>query len=183
MLLSHEDEDETNPHPYWYARVIRIFHIFVQTRDPNTRKFSDSKRFDVLHVRWFGRNLSAQAGWKVKRLHQIGFLPANNPALEAFGFLDPAQVIRGVYLLPHFAGGRTPLYLDPSIIRKLSNGDEDWVNYYMNWYVRPTQIAMSDSINHPTVLSIETCSCGSADVELATNQHTRLRNVSMKITM
>jgi hypothetical protein len=134
MLLSHED-DETNPHPYWYARVIGIFHVFVQTRDPNTRKFSDSKRFDVLHVRWFGRNLDVQAGWKAKRLHQVGFLPANHPELEAFGFLDPAQVIRGVHIVPRFAGGRTSLYLGPSIIRKLSDGHEDWVNYYVNWYV------------------------------------------------
>jgi hypothetical protein len=179
MLLSHEDEDETNPHPYWYARVIGIFHVFVQTRDPNTHKFSDSKRFDVLHVRWFGRKLGAPAGWKAKRLHQIGFLPA----LEAFGFLDPAQVIRGVHLLPRFAGGRTPLYLGPSIIRKLSDGDKDWVSYYVNWYVRLSQIRHVRFINHPIVLSIETCSCGSADTELATNQHTRLRNASMKIAM
>ena len=182
MLLSHE-EDETNPHPYWYARVIGIFHVFVQTRDPNTHKFSDSKRFDVLHVRWFGRDLDAQAGWKAKRLHQIGFLPADNPELEAFGFLDPAQVIRGVHLLPRFAGGRTPQYLGPSIIRKLSDGNEDWVKFYVNWYVRPTQFAMSDFIDHPTVLLIETCSRGSAGAGLAINQQARLRNASMRIAM
>jgi hypothetical protein len=29
MLLSHED-DTSDPHPYWYARVIGVFHIFVQ---------------------------------------------------------------------------------------------------------------------------------------------------------
>jgi hypothetical protein len=136
MLLSHED-DTTDPHPYWYARVIGIFHIFVQIRDPITRKFSDPKRFDVLHVRWFGRNLSVQSGWKAKRLHQIGFIPSSNP--DAFGFLDPAQVIRGVHLIPRFAGGRTSEYMEPSICRKLSEGNEDWVNFYVNWCVQSVQ--------------------------------------------
>ena len=183
MLLSHEGEDESNPHPYWYARVIGIFHVFVQTRDPNTTMFSGAKRFDVLHVRWFGWNLGVPAGWKAKCLQQIGFLPANNPALEAFGFLDPAQVIRGVHLLPRFAGGRTPLYLGPSIIRNLSDGHEDWVNYYVNWYVQPTQITMSNIINRPIVLSIETWSCGSVEAGWATNPQAMLHNVSMKIAM
>jgi hypothetical protein len=90
MVLSHE-EDPANPHPYWYARVIGIFHVFIQTWDPVTRKFSEPQRFDVLHVRWFGRNLSVPAGWRAKRLHHIGFLPASDP--DAFGFLDPTQVI------------------------------------------------------------------------------------------
>ena len=135
MLLSHED-DTSDPHPYWYARVIGIFHIFVQMRDPITRKFSDCKRFDVLHVRWFGRNLrdDAQGGWKAKRLHRIGFMPAGSP--DAFGFLDPALVIRGVHLIPRFAGGRTSQYLGPTIIRKPSEDNEDWVNYYVNWCVQ-----------------------------------------------
>jgi hypothetical protein len=131
MVLSHE-EDTADPHPYWYARVIGIFHVFVQTRDPTTRRFSDPRRFDVLHVRWFGRNLSIPAGWKAKRLFRIGFLPADNP--DAFGFLDPAQVIRGIHIIPRFAGGRTSALLGPSIIRNPSEGDEDWVNYYINWY-------------------------------------------------
>jgi hypothetical protein len=131
MVLSHE-EDTTDPHPYWYARVIGIFHVFVQTRDPTTRRFSDPHRFDVLHVRWFGRNLSIPAGWKAKRLYRIGFLPADNP--DAFGFLDPAQVIRGIHVIPRFAGGRTSALLGPSIIRNPSEGDEDWVNYYVNRY-------------------------------------------------
>jgi hypothetical protein len=135
MLLSHED-DTSNPHPYWYARVIGIFHIFIQMRDPTTRQFSAPKRFDVLHVRWFGRNLSAEAlgGWKAKRLHRIGFLPSNGP--DAFGFLDPELVIRGVHLIPRFAGGRTSDLLGPSIIRNKNEGGEDWVNYYVNWCVQ-----------------------------------------------
>jgi len=136
MLLSHED-DTADPHPYWYARVIGISHIFVQIRDPITRKFSDPKRFDILHVRWFGRNLSVQSGWKAKRLHRIGFIPASDS--DAFGFLDPAQVIRGVHLIPRFAGGRTSEYMGPSISRKPSEGNEDWVNFYVNWCVRSVQ--------------------------------------------
>ena len=30
MVLSHEDtEDIENPHPYWYARIISVFHVNV----------------------------------------------------------------------------------------------------------------------------------------------------------
>ena len=29
MLLSHEDKNDDNWHPYWYARVIGIFHANV----------------------------------------------------------------------------------------------------------------------------------------------------------
>ena len=38
----------------------------------------------------------ARGGWKAKKLHQIGFIEGN----EAFGFIDPADVIRAVHLIP-----------------------------------------------------------------------------------
>jgi hypothetical protein len=60
-------------------------------------------------------------------------MPAGSP--DAFSFLDPSHVIRGVHLIPRFAGGRTSQYLGPSIIRKQSEGEEDWVNYFVNWCV------------------------------------------------
>ncbi|PCH41840.1 hypothetical protein WOLCODRAFT_86181, partial [Wolfiporia cocos MD-104 SS10] len=63
MVLAHEDDQDhnANTHPYWYARVIGIFHVMVE----HTGIYSTSKRpcrMDFLWVRWFGRDLSALGG-------------------------------------------------------------------------------------------------------------------------
>jgi hypothetical protein len=132
MVLSHEDE-ESNPHPYWYARIVGIFHFFVQLKDPSESRLTKPKKMDVLWVRWFGRNLEVKSGWAAKRLHQVGFLPASNS--DAFGFLDPHHIIRASHLIPRFARGRTKMYLGVSDVRQTGDGDHDWVYYYVNWYV------------------------------------------------
>jgi hypothetical protein len=80
-------------------------------------------------------------------LHEIGFLLADNQ--DAFGFLDPTQVIQGIHLIPHFAGGHTSVLLGPSIIRNPSEGHEDWVNYYINWY--------ESNIRHPVQNHLTNC--------------------------
>ena len=127
LVLSHEDS-ETNRHPYWYARVIHVLHVFVQVKKLDGT-LTAPKKMDVLRVRWFGRNLNVKTGWKAKRLHQIGFIPATEPG--AFGFLNPDVVIRGVHLMPRFATGRTTTLLGPSIIRNPSENNEDWWFYYV----------------------------------------------------
>ena len=135
MLLSHEDSlgdgDEAAPHPYWYARVIGIFHAHVRHTGPHTTS-PLPRRMDFLWVRWFGRDSSSlrQSGWKARRLMRVGFQDGESPG--AFGFLDPALVIRSVHLEPAFALGRTDEYLLPSIARQPSEGDEDWAFYYVN---------------------------------------------------
>ncbi|KAF8235256.1 hypothetical protein L208DRAFT_1257852, partial [Tricholoma matsutake] len=50
----------------------------------------------------------------------------------AFGFLDPADVIRGVHMIPAFAYGTTSEFLGPSIARQQCENDEDWVYYYVS---------------------------------------------------
>jgi hypothetical protein len=96
MVLSHEDE---KIHPYWYARVIGIFHVNVEYRQDDTRTYSCPTRMDFLFVRWFQRDGSA-AGWAAKRLQRLEFFDEDSP--DAYGFLDPDSVIRGVHLIPSF---------------------------------------------------------------------------------
>jgi hypothetical protein len=50
---------------------------------------------------------------------------------EAFGFLDPGEVIRGVHIIPAFAHGRTSDLLGPSISRQPAENDKDWLYYYV----------------------------------------------------
>ena len=130
MVLSHEnDEEKERHHPYWYARIIGIFHANVRHLGP-TSKSPDVQKMEFLWVRWFGMDTKYRAGWKSRRLHRIGFTDGNQ-----FGFLDPKEVIRGVHLLPAFAHGRTSAYLAPSIARQPSEKHEDWVYYYVGVYI------------------------------------------------
>ena len=86
--------DGPGPHPYWYARVIGIFHTMV-----DHPMLPDGTRMDFLWVRWYGSDIDSDqgydSGFEARRLHRIGFLEdTNNPnASPPFGFVDPKTVI------------------------------------------------------------------------------------------
>ena len=123
MVLSHEDEGDSY-HPYWYARVLGIFHVNIKHMGPSSRT-PNVQKIEFLYVRWFGRDLAHAAGWSARRLYRVGFLSANSPG--AFEFIDPLDVIRSVHMIPAFAHGK---------ISELGNSvaaddDEDWLYYYV----------------------------------------------------
>ncbi|KIO03576.1 hypothetical protein M404DRAFT_26885 [Pisolithus tinctorius Marx 270] len=132
MLLSHETDDCR--HPYWYTRVIKIFHVNVRYYDNNAS--SDGiKQMNVLFVRWFGRDNGRPggSGFAARRLYRVGFISDDDP--DAFGFLDPDVVIRGVHLIPAFSLGRTSEYLGPSFVRPDEDLHEDWRYFDVNMFV------------------------------------------------
>ncbi|KIN94465.1 hypothetical protein M404DRAFT_35030 [Pisolithus tinctorius Marx 270] len=112
MVLAHEDEcldqDGLAPHPYCPQCI------------------------DFLWVHWYAHDAQHKSGWNTKCLHRIGFFNANDDPDNAFGFLDPCQVIRGVHLIPAFMYGRTRELLPFSIARPVLEKDEDWFWYYVN---------------------------------------------------
>ncbi|TFK59842.1 hypothetical protein BDN72DRAFT_780189 [Pluteus cervinus] len=127
-VMLHADEDgkaNEEPHPYWYARVLGIYH--AQVFFPGV---SRPKRVDFLYVRWFGRDMEWNGGPRALRLDRLGFVPANDP--DAFGFISPSVVIRACHLVPAFALGRTTRLLGNSWARD-DNGD--WENYYVMRFV------------------------------------------------
>lgn len=123
--------DGPRPHPYWYAHIIGIFHALVD--HPTS---PDGIRMDFLWVRWYGSDidLDFKSGFKARRLHRIGFLEdTDDPeASPPFGFVDPSNVIRSVYLPPVFSEGKRADLLGPSIARQPSEGDEDFCLYYVD---------------------------------------------------
>ncbi|KAI6104250.1 hypothetical protein F5141DRAFT_1065063 [Pisolithus sp. B1] len=131
MVLSHETED--NPHPYWYARIIAIFHLDVWFNGPELDNHS-VKHIDILWVRWFARNKNFKSGWAVRHLPRIGFYPQDDLA-NAFGFIDPNDVVRAVHLISAYHFGCTKDLLPPSIARRKPDNDEDWEWYYVNMFV------------------------------------------------
>ena len=124
MVLSSDDAQ-----PYWYAHIVGIFHAMVLQIGPKSKSWQP-KKMEFLFVRWFGidDDPSEIGGWKTKKLHQIGFVEGD----EAFGFVDPADVIRGVHLIPWFSQGRTKELLGPSFAQSVLENNEDWVRYYVN---------------------------------------------------
>jgi len=131
MVLAHEDESE-NPHPYWYAQIIGVFHVMVRHTGSESRSTAP-QHIEFLWVHWLGCDLTYQAGWAAKRLPHIGFLDHDDPS--AFGFLDPLHVIRGMHLIPGFAHGTSQQIPSDSPARQTSDDIEDWNCFYVNMCV------------------------------------------------
>lgn len=121
MALSQDGD-----HPYIYAQVLGIYRVYV-LHGPT---MVDEVKMDVLWVRWFKVDETHRAGWKAKRLHQVKFIPSLED--DAFGFLNPEDVIRGVHLIPGFHHGhRLHSFSDPTSV--WDHEDEcDWQTYYIN---------------------------------------------------
>jgi hypothetical protein len=68
-------------------------------------------------------------GWANKRLHRVGFLDSGGDC--PFGFLDPAEIVRAVHLMPAFAHGKATL-IGLSIAQPADEEDEEWNFYYVS---------------------------------------------------
>lgn len=133
MVLSHEDETSGPPHLYWYAWVVGIFYVFVRFKI-GLFAFTEPECFNILWVRWFGLDSFDSSSWAARRLHMLGFLPSDDSSGPAFGFIDPAQVIRSVHLIPAFSYGTTQDFLGPekSAAHQHSElGNQDYIAYYL----------------------------------------------------
>lgn len=124
MVLS----GETRPrHPYWYARILGIYHMDVWL---NVGGLVKRHQIEVLYVRWLALVTDHQSGMNRARLPKIAFVEESDR--DAFGFLDPGQVIRSVHLIPVFASNRgtTSLRYGKSFGRPCGDLD-DWEAFYV----------------------------------------------------
>lgn len=121
MTLSQGDV-----HPYEYSRVLGIFRVKVL--HPSIR--SKAQEVDVLWVRHYEFDEKYRAGWKAKRFYRVHFTSSANE--DAFGFLDPQDVLHAVHLLPGFQYSHTQALLPKSFVRWKSEDDKDWMYYHVN---------------------------------------------------
>jgi hypothetical protein len=129
MVLSNsEDEEEKLLHPYWFGRIISIFSVRVLIDDEDINAVNTVRTFDVLIVRWFGNSIDGDCGVHTGLMPRIGFLPAEDK--NAFGFVNPDDVIRSVHLIPAMGWGQTDEYMGSSIARTWE--EKDWLYYYVN---------------------------------------------------
>jgi hypothetical protein len=127
ILLSAIEEANGNSeeHAFWYAQVLGIFSMRCRARSSTDPRFT---RFDVVWVRWFGRDPTFKSGWRKKRLHRVGFVP-DGEGVGAFGFVDPKDIVRGCHLIPAFAHGLNPQLMSKSFVQRQEG---DWAYYYVN---------------------------------------------------
>lgn len=133
MVVAAEDAEEFagNRQAYWYAQVIGIHHTEVQYRDRDTGLWGPFARMDFLHIRWYEHDVRGPSSLQQRRLPRVSYVPADNAG--AFGFLDPALVVRATHLIPAFHHGFTAeLLASPSLARVNSENDMDWTSKYVN---------------------------------------------------
>ncbi|KAG8933829.1 hypothetical protein FRC01_006874 [Tulasnella sp. 417] len=114
--------DAKYSHPFWYARVLGIWHAFVAEEESGNVK--EWKRVDVLWVRWFGFQPGTAGRRNNVRLDRVGFVPLEDDG--AFGFIHPEEVIRASHIIPAFAHGREKSTIGHSFVQE-PMGD---YNYY-----------------------------------------------------
>jgi len=129
MVLS----GETNPkHPYWYARVLRIYHMETWL---NNGGQPVKHHLEVLWVRWLAPLRNNKSGMKYARLPKVAFVEESDT--DAFGFLDPGQVIWGAHLIPAFASGHGVGSLHHGKSLAHPGGELDnWEAYYVSMWVK-----------------------------------------------
>ncbi|THU87920.1 hypothetical protein K435DRAFT_680849, partial [Dendrothele bispora CBS 962.96] len=131
---------ENSPHPFTYGRVVGVFHANVRFKETLNLPAVRHHRVDFLWVRWYQFDSDYPSGWQGKRLHRLSFLDSRSSS--AFGFVDPADVLRGVHIIPAFHYGKTQHLLpSKSIGRQYEAIDSfgsrqiettDWKFYYVN---------------------------------------------------
>ncbi|KIM70496.1 hypothetical protein SCLCIDRAFT_18613 [Scleroderma citrinum Foug A] len=151
MTLSREDGHDG--HPFWYAQVIRVFHIEVLHVGPNAQCRSPQS-MELLWVHWLGVEPRYHWGFREAWLPKVGFVPESD--YNAFGFLDPSLVIHGCHLIPAFSDSHTTVLLrQGASIARHPTEDDDWSSYYVNifadrdMFCRFAVIGVGHSIQYP----------------------------------
>ncbi|KAK7015137.1 hypothetical protein VNI00_019203 [Paramarasmius palmivorus] len=135
MVRSPETQDKPNAHPYWYARVLGIFHAQVAYRKHGYQRSTQPQFMEFLWVHWMGVTDSTRSGRQSAHLPRVSFIPEDDKF--AFGFLDPALIIRAAHLIPQFAQGRTNdlLHTEEATAARAVEETSDWKTYYVNIFV------------------------------------------------
>jgi hypothetical protein len=132
MLLSNDDDDDDESHPFRYARVLGVYHVNVVYTGPGMLDYV-ARRMDFLWVRWFQYSTIHSAQWADYRLDHVHFPPISSD--DAFGFLDPKDVLRACHIIAGFASMK--VHCDAISISKLANDSQDWRCYRVNRYAEP----------------------------------------------
>ncbi|KAH7923645.1 hypothetical protein BV22DRAFT_1015047 [Leucogyrophana mollusca] len=127
MLLSGAQDSR---HPFCYARVLGIYHANVIYTGPDNLDYRP-RRMEFLWVRWYEEVEGVTFSWDTSGLNTLRFIPMAEDA--AFGFVDPADVLRGCHLVPAFTHGK--LHPDGVAMSYYARDAHDWKFYLVNRFV------------------------------------------------
>jgi hypothetical protein len=129
MLLAERGAgDGGTADAFLYARVLGIYHVNIVYTGPGMINY-EPMRFDFLWVRWFERSSNTLSShWKASRLESLEFPPMASK--DAFGFVDPALVLRGCHLIPAFSLGKS--HSDGVGLSSIAKDGQEWREYYVN---------------------------------------------------
>jgi hypothetical protein len=126
MVLDAEGGGSST-HPFRYGKVLGIYHANVVYVGPEMADYQP-RRMEFLWVRWYRRVETIKSGWDAHKLDRVQFLPMNDD--NAFGFINPSEVLRSCHLIPAFAKGK--VHADGKGLSLLARDSSDWVSYYVN---------------------------------------------------
>ncbi|KIM65445.1 hypothetical protein SCLCIDRAFT_22648 [Scleroderma citrinum Foug A] len=115
-------------HPFLYAHVLGIFHANDIYTGQGSKDYLP-RHMEFLWVRWF-EVVDVPAGWEHTALDRLRFVPTVQD--DAYGFVEPASVLRGCHLIPAFASGK--IHPD-GVLPSRSGREADWKHYYVNRFV------------------------------------------------
>jgi hypothetical protein len=122
-----DDDDFTTNQPFRYGRVLGVYHVNVVYVGPGMRDYQPL-RMEFLWVRWYRNMGIVETGWQDSSLDRVRFLPVADD--DAFGFIQPSDVLRACHIIPAFAKGR--LHVDGKGLSRCARDSSDWVEYYVN---------------------------------------------------
>jgi hypothetical protein len=127
VLADNHDDDTHSGHPFWYARVLGIYHVNVVYTGPGMIDYT-ARRVDFLWVRWFRYVGATSVDWKDYKLDAVAFPTMSDE--HAFGFIDPNDVLRACHIIPAFVHGK--LHPDTISLSRCARDAHDWRSYYTN---------------------------------------------------
>jgi hypothetical protein len=126
VMVLNPNAGDSAGHPFWYARVLGIYHANIVYTGLGTVDYLP-RRLEFLWVRWYhADNLSVS--WATGSLDRVRFPPMSDE--DSFGFLNPADVLRGCHVIPAFARGKARH--DGLGISRCACDSKDWQAYYVN---------------------------------------------------
>lgn len=123
MLLVENADAE---HHFLYARVLGVYHANVVYTGPGMLDY-EARRLEFLWVRWYEVIDPATSGWSKLKLDSVRFPLMNSE--DAFGFVDPKDVLRGCHIMPNFAKGKR--HADGAGISRCAKDAHDYFQYYV----------------------------------------------------
>jgi hypothetical protein len=108
-----------------YAKVLGVHHVnIIIVGGP----YQTAHRMEFLFVRWYE---AVDADSCRTSLDRICFSSLDSE--DAFGFLDPTDVLRACHIIPRFSEGKR--HIDGRGLSGMAGDKGDWREYFVNRYV------------------------------------------------